>query len=406
MIVCLLIFATAVLPAVAQETLTLQQAIDQALGTNPSLTAAEQRIGAARGQRTQAGLSPNPRLNLQLENVRPYTRPAFVFWEATDSFAFLQQTVETASKRDRRSDVANVQIRIAELERDLLRRQIAQRVRQAYWSAAGAQRALELLRETVKSFTQTVEYHENRVKEGAMAEGDLLRVRLEAERFALNETNAALDLERARINLFREMGQTEFPRPRLIEPIEEKEDRLRLADPNQAAAQRIEARLAREILNRARANQNLQQAVSRPNFDILFGYKRTGALDTMMAGFQMDLPWLNRNQGNIESAAAETRTAQANLAATEAMVRAEVAAAQAEYEARRRQLTGTLLRMREQAAETLRIAQAAYREGGTDLLRLLDAERLRLETEIIYLRAMVEYRQSIANLETAMGVLQ
>jgi outer membrane protein TolC len=57
-----------------------------------------------------------------------------------------------------------------------------------------------------------------------------------------------------------------------------------------------------------------------------------------------------------------------------------------------------------QAAESARISRAAYREGGWDLLRLLDAERLRIETQSLYYQALAEYRQSIAELETAMGV--
>ena len=62
--------------------------------------------------------------------------------------------------------------------------------------------------------------------------------------------------------------------------------------------------------------------------------------------------------------------------------------------------------LRQQAEETARIAAAAYREGGTDLLRLLDAQRLQLETQLVYVQALVDYRLAVANLETAMGANQ
>lgn len=123
-----------------------------------------------------------------------------------------------------------------------------------------------------------------------------------------------------------------------------------------------------------------------------------------MAGFSLNLPLRNRNQGNIAAAAAEVSAARAELAAAQALVRAEVEAAARDYAIRRRQLAESLRPMRDQAAESARIAQAAYREGGWDLLRLLDAERLRLETELVYYRALAELRQSAAALETAMGV--
>jgi outer membrane protein TolC len=50
------------------------------------------------------------------------------------------------------------------------------------------------------------------------------------------------------------------------------------------------------------------------------------------------------------------------------------------------------------------IAAAAYAEGGTDLLRLLDAERARLEAELSLAQRAAEFRQSIARLEAAEGV--
>jgi outer membrane protein TolC len=60
--------------------------------------------------------------------------------------------------------------------------------------------------------------------------------------------------------------------------------------------------------------------------------------------------------------------------------------------------------MLQRADESARIALAAYREGGADLLRLLDAQRVRIELETLYYRTLSEYRQSIVALETAMGV--
>jgi outer membrane protein TolC len=124
----------------------------------------------------------------------------------------------------------------------------------------------------------------------------------------------------------------------------------------------------------------------------------------MLGGVQVDLPFLNRNQGNIAAATAEIRAAESALAATEALVRAEVNAARREYEIRRRQIGESLRDMRQRADDAARIAEAAYREGGADLLRLLDAERLRIETQLLYFQSLAGYRQSIAALETALGV--
>ena len=61
--------------------------------------------------------------------------------------------------------------------------------------------------------------------------------------------------------------------------------------------------------------------------------------------------------------------------------------------------------MRDRADEVYRIADAAYRETGSDILRLIDAERTRIETEVTYTRALAELQQSAVALETAQGNL-
>lgn len=389
--------------APAAQALTIEEAVSGALRNHPLLGVAARRVDAARGQRRQAAFMPNPRLNLQSENTRTGGNPPFVFWRDTDSFAFLQQTIETAGRRGRRVDSAEASIRRAELESEVLRRQIALRVKQAYWAALGMQRIHELLLENAETFRQIVEYHEIRVREGAMAESDLLRVKLEADRISLAANQAKLDAERARIQLFREMGGTAFPQVRFLETLELSEDRQLDVNVDRALQRRPELQLAQAQRDAAQAQLELQKATAKPNVDVLAGLKRTAGFNTLVAGLQLDLPLANRNQGNIESAVAETRAADSNLAASEALIRAEVSAAEAEYLLRRQQVKDLLGGLRQQSQETSKIAYAAYRLGGADLLRLLDAERLRIEIDILSRRAVMEYRQSIVALQTALG---
>ena len=90
--------------------------------------------------------------------------------------------------------------------------------------------------------------------------------------------------------------------------------------------------------------------------------------------------------------------------AAEADVGAEYAEALQEYQSQRAEFLNALQPLREHAANIAAIATAAYAEGGTDLLRLLDAERARLDAELAWVRGMVAYRQSIVKLEAAEGV--
>jgi len=393
------LFALALSCLPAQQPLSLDDAVSQALASHPLLAEGRQRAASARGQQTQAGLAPNPRLVLQLENLRPQGIP----FRENDHFAYLQQTLETAGKRTKRVELASRGLARVELENEILKRQIELRVRQAYWAAAGAARVHALLEENIRTFDQNVTYHEIRVREGAMAETDLLRVRLEAERLRLAANQAHLDFEKARIQLFREMGSAEFPPATLAEPLELSADPPLLADVDDALRQRPEIALARARIDQARAAVALAQSGAKSNLELLGGYKRTNGYDTALLGLQTDLMLRNRNQGNLESALAEVKMEESALAATQAVVRAEVQSARVEVDTRRRQLSEFLVRARRQAAEAARIAQAAYRLGGTDLLRLLDAERLRIEIEVMNCQALTGYRQSLESLRAAMG---
>jgi outer membrane protein, heavy metal efflux system len=388
----------------AQAHLTLADAVSQALASHPQLTAAAARVSAAEGLRRQAGLGPNPRLILQSENTRFPGSPPFAIPEDHDSYAYLAQTIETGGKRSGRVALATENIRRGEFDLQLERRQIASRVSAAYWSAAGAVEYRDLLQDAVTSFDRTVQLHRDRVREGAAPEVDLLRIEVERDRLITLARSAAQDAERDRITLFREMGKIDFPPITFAEDLERTQTVAALAL-DQVLEQRVEMKLARESVEQARANLRLQQSNAKPDPDVHLGYKRTAGTDTLYAAVQIPLPVRNRNQGQIEAAAAEVKVAESSVAATEALIRSEVESARRDYEARRKLLEDTLRPMRDHADEVYRIVDAAYQEAGTDLLRLLDAERTQIDTESIYVHALSEFQESVVALETAQGNL-
>lgn len=384
--------------------LSIRQAVDKALSSHPLLEVELQRISAAEGLRLQASLRPNPLFIFQVEGLRAHGNPGFRFGHDADTFGYLQQPIETGGKRGRRVDLAKQNLRLAELEKELVTRQIANRVRLAYWTASGAQRIRDLLIENSNNFEKIVEYHRIRVREGAMAEVDLIRVQIEAERLELSANTAALEAERARIRLFESMGQSSFPPVQLSEPLDSA-NKAPAYELMEAVMRRAEVRIAQQDVEQARANERLQSATATPDVQALLGYKRSAGFNTLITGVHVDLPFWSRNQGNIAEARAKVRAAEFALASTKAQVQAEIVAAQADYDIRRRQVSQYLEPLRERARESSRIALAAYQEGGADLLRLLDAERVRIDAEMLYFQTLAEFQQSAVSLEDALGVM-
>jgi len=391
----------------AQARLSQEEAVNKALQSRASLKAEGERVSAAEGLKRQAGLRPNPEFQFQNENLRP----GQTYGRDVDTLAMINQPLDVLGKRTQRVAFASQVINRTQAEYDLAQWQVAQKVKLAYWSARGSQEVRDVLKTTVDNFQKIIDYHAAQLSVGAIAEQDLLRVRLEGERLNISASQAVIEANRARIELLKEMGQTDFPEVVLTEPLVFESAVIPLGV-EQALAQRIEIKVARAALEQSKANAKLQDISARPDLNVTYGYKRTqlpdtaAGVNTAIVSLRVTLPTADKNQGNRIAAEAEVRRQQQLLAAAEAEVRADYYGAVQDYELRRAEFLNALQPFREHAATISGIAAAAYAEGGTDLLRLLDAERARLDAELAWARGMVEYRQSIVRLEAAEGVSQ
>lgn len=401
----LLIIGTAAATAAAQQTLSVRDAVDRALASRPSLRAEAERVSVAEGLRRQAGALPNPEFQFQNENLRPgqtYSRDV-------DTLAYIVQPLDVLGKRARRVDAAAETVTRTRAEYELARLRVVRDVKLAYWRARGAQQSRDLLKTTVENFQQIIDYNTARLRVGTIAEQDVLRVQLEGERLAITANLAALRASRAEADLIKEIGDPSVATVALSEPLDAA-TAIDTATEDEVLARRPEMKIARASLDEARARARLQDALARPDLTLTYGYKRTQLPDTAagantaIAALGVTLPLFDRNAGNRAAASAETRRQQDLLDAARLDVLAGYRAAMQDYAQRRTEVVGTLQPMQEHAANIAAIAQAVYVQTGGDLLRLLDAQRSRLDAEMTWVEGMVDYRESIVNLEAAEGV--
>jgi cobalt-zinc-cadmium efflux system outer membrane protein len=395
------------LPCQAQTPLSLQEAVDAALRSRPDLKASSEAVSVAQGRERQAGLWSNPDLQFSNENLRPGQR----YSRDVDTQVRFTERLDVLGKRGARVALAMENVKHAQAEYEVVRRSIAHDVALAYWTARGAQETRDLLRASATNLRQIVDYHTAQLSLGVISEQDVLRVRLESERVEIAATLAEIAASRARVGLQKEMGQSALRDLVLTESLDARRAPPQAVTVDQVLVLRTEMKVAASALDQARANARLESVVARPDLEVIFGYKRTQlpntnfASNTSVAGFVVSLPLLNRNQGNRAASEAEVRQQQQLLADTEVDVRAEFETARQEFELRQSELIETLQPLREHAVSISQISQSAYAQGGGDLLRLIDAERARIEAELAWVQGMVEYQQSVANLEAAEGVV-
>lgn len=401
--------ATAYSQAATARRLTLNETVERARQRHPLIVAAKQRVAIAEAERMESGLKPNPGLTVSGENfpLGP-TQKGFDFGSGVDWFATYTQTFETGGKRNLRVALAERNLEAAQAEASVIERRVVYEVKAAYQRVANARLRIELLRENHNNLNELVSLNEARVKEGYIAEGDLIKARLEAQRVGFQTRKVVLEYEQARIELLRAMGGSSFEDDDLAFEIAEEMNyqpvSLNPALLREAAMRLPQTQAAQARVDRAQALLRLEQARVRPDITASVGYKRNGPDNALYAAVNIPLPVYNRNQAMIARAQSEVEEARAELQHTQNMVLAELAAARRAVELNQKQVESLRAEFLLLADESRSISLAAYREGAVDLLTALDAQRVRSQAQEFYFQALYEYQLAIHELERAAGI--
>lgn len=401
--------ATAYSQAGTARRLTLNETVERARQRHPLIVAAKQRVAIAEAERMESGLKPNPGLTVSGENfpLGP-TQKGFDFGSGVDWFATYTQTFETGGKRNLRVALAERNLEAAQAEASAIERRVVYEVKAAYQRVANARLRIELLRENHNNLNELVSLNEARVKEGYIAEGDLIKARLEAQRVGFQTRKVVLEYEQARIELLRAMGGSSFEDDDLAFEIAEEMNyqpvSLNPALLREAAMRLPQTQAAQARVDRAQALLRLEQACVRPDITASVGYKRNGPDNALYAAVNIPLPVYNRNQAMIARAQSQVEEARAELQHTQNMVLAELAAARRAVELNQKQVESLRAEFLLLADESRSISLAAYREGAVDLLTALDAQRVRSQAQEFYFQALYDYQLAIHELERAAGI--
>lgn len=393
--------------AAAERGLSLEECWQRARESHPLLGAARKRVEGAEQLRRFAGVRPNPTLTYQSENWRVWGRPPFNFSQDIDLFLFATQRIETAGKAGYRRQLAEKTLATAQVEVDLVRKKLWQDITQRYWRALQLQSELMIGNENRRDLDHLVNQTTIRFREGVAPEWEVIRVRLEEQTQHNQLLISEQELTRAKLELLQAMGEKDFKTDfRLIEPallnsplVGQSVEVLQ----REAEEQRVELVLLRSQVETSRASLRLEQARAKPDVELSAGLKRTIGFNTFIAYLTIELPFFDRNRGEIGRAAAEISSVEQELLAQVNFVRAEVEAGHRAV----RQLESRLREMKQEfisRADLSRdIALTAYREGAADLYKVLEAQRARNEARRLYYRTQLDLQMALAELALAVG---
>lgn len=387
------------------DVLTLQDATEEFLRRNLSLEAARFEIGVAEAERIGARLRPRPGLTFSAENLRisgptPFNR-------LYEIGATVAQPIELGNRQGLRLEVADRTVAVAEARlTDVLRRRLFD-LKRTYYEAVLARAIVRIARENREGFDELVRFNTARFEEGYIAEGELIKVRLERIKFDTVTANANLSFRQAAIQLLELLGASDYERATALDvsgSLEVRPLSLSLIQLRELAlVNRPDVKVAESEIARMESVARLERSRAKGELTPYLGYKRVGVDNAVLAGVTVPLPFGNRNQGGIARAEAERKVAESNLRFARNRALAEVEAAYRAYETAREQVKAYEAGILDQANESSEISLAAYREGAAELITLVEAQRTRAEIRTNYFRALFDYHIAIFQLEVATG---
>jgi cobalt-zinc-cadmium efflux system outer membrane protein len=379
--------------------ITLAQALDAALKSNPELTASRYELTAAQARIVQAGKRLNPELSLELENFAGGGEAQGT--DALETTLAFSQVVELGGKRSLRRSIAEVDSDLITLDLRARQLDLLADVTRRFIDVVAAQERIRFADENVAIAQRTLDAIAARVKAARSPVAEESRARITLTRAQIDRRQATLALETARSALSLTWGRVD---PQFTSANADL-FAFQSLETFEALAAKIErnpdiTRFASEARLRD-AELRLAQAQVRPNVTLSVGVRnfRESGDNALVAGFSMPLAVHDRNQGGIREARARRAQSDAELSASKTRLLGTLYALYREIGAARERATSLREEALPQARDALTQTQSGYERGRFSFLELLTTQQDLLALSEAAIDAAAEYHRLLAELE-------
>jgi outer membrane protein, heavy metal efflux system len=399
-------------PQTQLQPVTIQQAVAEAIERNLNVLAEKYSVPIAQARIITARLRPNPVLSVEGDhldllgtNYNKVNQAGPAEYSVRTDFLF-----ERGGKRQRRIDVAQATVSTAQLQFLNTVRAVVLEVQSEFVELLQAKADLALAQDTLNTFRQTVQVNTSRVRNGDLAEVELIRTQVAELQFENTVAQARLRVDIARSRLQTSLGRRrseaipdatgDFRRDELANAVDSLRERAFATRPDYLALQRDAARSQAEV--------RLQLAQGKVDYTVGTEYRRqqglAGTGNSLGVFFSSNIPVFNRNQGEIERAQQEQSQVEARIRALLATIENDVETAFLQYRTAQESLRRVEETMLSRATDVRQITERAYLRGGATLLEFLDAQRAYNDTVQLHNAALADYAKSLYSIDSATGV--
>jgi len=383
--------------------ITLRQALSLALMNNPELTVFSWEVRAGEARTLQAGLLPNPELEIEMEEWGG-TRDRKDFDGAETSIR-LSQLVELAGKRDKRTRVATLERNVAGWDYESKRLDIFTQTAKAFIEVLATQKRIEVTEETLRLANQVLEAVAERVKAGKVSplEESKAKVALATSRIDYERSKRELEAIRKKLSAMWGSASPAFTRVEgefeAVRDIPSIQDLLVYISQNPDLA-----RWKTEIELREAAIE-LEDARGIPNFTVSAGMQRFNETNknAFILGFSIPFPVFNRNQGaklearyNLSKTLEEERAAGIRIRTDLEQIYQELSSSYHEVVSLKNEVVPA-------AQLAFDAANEGYLQGKFGYLEVLDAQRTLFQAQGQYILALAAYHKAVADMERLIG---
>lgn len=373
-LIALLIAGTSATSA-ATPTYTLEALIERALSESPALATSRAQQAEARAGLITARALPNPEIVIEPGRLVPRLpgEPA-----GASTALSLAQPIENPRLRAARSASAEARVVVALAETGVTQSRLVAAVRERFFELLRLRAEQQALQEDLILTEQIRDRIEVRVRAGEAprfdslrAEGEVAGVRrsLEATRLRIREAQVGMrQLVGPSLESEFELGTSDID-SRMLGEADYLALRRRVEDRNPEIA------LAREQWSAADRQIALERTRIVPQLTVRASHEHDPAARLTRLGVQMSLPLLDRREGPIAEAIAQSERARVALVQRRFETEAAFEGAWQAYQVARSQVQAIEGGVLARARQVLAIAEAAYRLGERGILEYLDAQR-------------------------------
>ncbi|GGA88099.1 cation transporter [Puia dinghuensis] len=312
--------------------LSLPQAEKMFLDSNLQLLAQRYNIDASRALVIQARLWPNP--NLSLAHVL-YSGTLHKWFpthgDEDETSGNLSQLILLAGKRNKQIKLAQENAHLTEYQFFDLLRTLKYTLRTDFFQIHYLRQSAAVYDEEIRALDQIVKAFMQQEGKGYIAEKEVIRIKAQLYSFQseYNDLINQINSTESELRLVLQMKPNFF-----IEPMVDSSALSKL-DPGQyplttlvdsAYNNRTDLQIAKTNTAINQLNYKYQKALAVPDLTLDLGFDERGSYLPYYyyIGASMDLPFFNRNQGNIKSAKAQIANTQALQRSTQATVEENV----------------------------------------------------------------------------------